>query len=76
MSRRSRVTGPNVPPTPDSERWERSLSPWHRDAFPPEFADQAPEQGERATGWAALDWCGNVIGWVPDGTPLKEPADV
>lgn len=36
--------------------WERAPSPWHRDAFPEELADQAPEQGVRRNGWLA--WTG------------------
>ena len=47
--------------------WERGSDPWHRDAFPDEFKDSAPSQGARADGWYALDWCGNVIGFVADG---------
>lgn len=52
--------------------WERGQSPWHRSQFPSELADQAPEQDEHYNGWYALDWCGNQIGFVPDGTPLSE----
>ena len=49
--------------------WERGSSPWHRSAFPSDLADQAPEQGSLSAGWYALDWCGNQIGFVADGTP-------
>jgi len=66
----ARIVGPDVPPTDEAERWERSLSPWHADAFPAEFKDRAPEQGDRKSGWLELDWCGNAIGWVPDGTEI------
>ena len=45
----------------------RSLDPWHVDAFPDEFK-YAGTTGERAAGWLALDWCGNAIGFIPDGT--------
>lgn len=48
--------------------WERGLSPWHRSAFPDELADQAPEQGDITEGWYALDWCGNQIGFIADGS--------
>lgn len=48
--------------------WERALSPWHADAFPDEFKDRAPEKGERKHGWMALDFWGNAIGFVADGT--------
>jgi hypothetical protein len=51
--------------------WERGPSPWHRDAFPEELKDWAPEQGNRVHGWFALDAHGNSIGFVPDGTELK-----
>lgn len=47
--------------------WERGTSPWHRDSFPFELADQAPEQGELIEGWFALDWCGNQIAFIADG---------
>lgn len=48
--------------------YERGLSPWHKDAFPDEFKNSAPEQNyPRLEGWNALDWCGNVIGFFPDG---------
>jgi hypothetical protein len=51
--------------------WERGLDPWHKDAFPDEFKTAAPHQGEqRKTGWYALDWCGNIIGFVADGEEL------
>ena len=53
--------------------WERSLDPWHRDAFPDEFKDAAPRQGtERKSGWMALDAWGNPISFVLDGTEIKE----
>lgn len=51
--------------------WERAPSPWHRDAFPEELADQAPEQGVRRNGWLGLDWCGNAITFVADGTEVE-----
>jgi len=52
--------------------YERGKSPWHADAFPEQFKQSAPEQGERAGGWFALDAYGNEIGWIPDGTEYKE----
>ena len=66
-----RIVGPDVPPTDDTGRWERGKSPWHADAFPDEFKSRAPEQGGRKTGWFEIDWCGNAIGWVPDGTVIR-----
>ncbi len=68
---RQRIVGPDVPPTDDAGRWERGKSPWHADAFPDEFKDRAPERGDRKTGWLEIDRCGNVIGWVPDGTVIR-----
>ena len=54
---------------PDS--WERALDPWHRDAFPDEFKDAAPnQQDKRREGWMGYDWCGNPIIFVPDGTEI------
>lgn len=70
-----RVVSETVPPTDDPARWERGLSPWHRDAFPVELADQALEQGDRQAGWYELDWCGNLIGWVPDGAVIENPRE-
>lgn len=69
------VTGPDVLPVilgpfaPDS--YERSLDPWHRDAFPSEFRDDAPNQGERKEGWMGIDWAGNPIVFIADGTEME-----
>lgn len=51
--------------------WERGLDPWHKDAFPVELQKQAPHQGERRSGWYGLDWCGNVIAFIADGTQVQ-----
>lgn len=72
-----RVVQPNVKPPVGGmggsvHDWERGLDPWHRDAFPDKFKDSAPNQGVRSNGWSALDWCGNVIGFLPDGAPLPD----
>lgn len=51
--------------------WERSLDPWHADAFPDEFKDHFRKhgsQGERKSGWMGCDWCGNPLIFIPDGT--------
>lgn len=71
-----RVTGPNVKPVikrgyiPDD--YERALDPWHRDAF----AGIANIGGtsERKEGWMALDWAGNPIAFIPDGTEFDDDA--
>lgn len=47
--------------------YERGVSPWHIDAFPDHLKMHAPEKGMRKNGWYALDWCGNEIGFYPDG---------
>ena len=51
--------------------FERSLDPWHADAFPSEFKEVGTT-GERKAGWMALDWCGNPLGFIPDGTEMSE----
>lgn len=66
----------NTPPPSDRvssvvHSFERGLDPWHKDAFPEEFKESAPNQGERQSGWLAIDWCGNVIGFFRDGTVFK-----
>lgn len=48
--------------------WERSLDPWHADAFPDEFKGAALSSGKRKTGWMALDAFSNPVAFVPDGT--------
>jgi hypothetical protein len=50
--------------------WERSLDPWHADAFPPEFR-RAGTTGERKAGWMGYDWCGNPVVFLPDGYEEK-----
>lgn len=53
--------------------WERSSDPWHVDAFKGIggiSADEWANKGKRADGWMALDWCGNSLGFVADGTEL------
>lgn len=55
--------------------WERGTSPWHRNYFPSELADQAPEQDELVEGWYALDWCGNQIGFIADGENYYKTID-
>jgi hypothetical protein len=47
--------------------WERSLDPWHADAFPPEFKD-AGTTGKRQAGWIGYDWIRNPIIFISDGT--------
>lgn len=52
--------------------WERSLDPWHKDAFKGvsvdgKQIDAFANKGDRQNGWMALDWCGNPLGFVADG---------
>jgi hypothetical protein len=71
------LTSATVRPAPHpfyGDSYERGLDPWHFDAFPPGLKHAAPNQGpRRAEGWYLLDGVGNVIGWVPDGTPVNAP---
>lgn len=54
--------------------YERSRDPWHRDAFPDEFKDNAPEQAyPRKEGWMGIDYWGNPLIFVPDGTEIEVP---
>lgn len=58
------------------DHWERGLDPWHADAF-----NGTPLEGAfarekiRKTGWYAIDWCGNVVGFVADGAVITEITD-
>jgi hypothetical protein len=47
--------------------WVRSRDPFHADAFPADLKHAALVQGERRSGWLALDAWGNPIGFVADG---------
>lgn len=58
------------PPNAATDRYERGLDPWHTDAFPDELK-KAGTTGERKTGWYPVDWCGNVIGFIADGTEME-----
>ena len=74
------ITGPDVQPPLKGlggslHSWERGLDPWHADAFPAEFRQAAPHQGKRENGWFGLDWCGNPITFVKDGTVFEIGAE-
>jgi hypothetical protein len=56
---------------PPVHGYERGLDPFHEDAFPVELREVAPGKGRRNAGWFVLDGCGNVIGFIPDGTVIK-----
>ena len=49
------------------DHWERGVDPWHQDAFPDEFKSIG-STGPRKHGWYGVDWVGNVIYFVADGT--------
>ncbi len=54
------------------DSWERGLDPWHADAFTGTPAqDMFVKTEPRKSGWYALDWCGNVVGFIPDGAEIK-----
>lgn len=54
--------------------WERSVDPWHQDAFPEGFK-HAGSEGQRKSGWSGLDASGNEIAFVADGdvVQMQEP---
>lgn len=64
--------------------WERSTDPFHADAFKGLDLPQNTEvlviggeprlidEGPRGTGWLAIDWCENPIGFVLDGTEIDQ----
>lgn len=60
-------------PTGYAGEWERGLDPWHADAFKGidyvEDVMKAHTGGTpRKGGWFMIDWSGNAIGFVSDGT--------
>lgn len=60
-------------PRGDVTEWERGLDPWHADAFKgTPMEGTVNRTGERQSGWYGLDWCGNVISWVPDGAETEQ----
>lgn len=72
-----RVTGPDQKPAPHpfyGDNYERGSDPWHPSAFvgTPAEGRMGDEKAPRREGWFLLDAWGNEIGWVPDGTELKD----
>lgn len=51
--------------------WERSNDPFHSDAMP-DGLKHAGTSGDRKQGWMAIDFVGNEIGFIPDGTVFKK----
>jgi hypothetical protein len=70
----TRTIGPTTPPTDQPKRWERGMDPWHPDAFRGiEELEPLPRcESPRASGWFEVDWCGNEVGWLPDGTVIRD----
>jgi hypothetical protein len=72
------VSADQKPPL-DNAGWifsfERGLDPWHRDAFPAHLQDQIADTGPRTEGWFGLDWVGNPIYFIPDGTEIEVPEE-
>ena len=63
------------PPNPNGDTYERGVDPWHVSGAPDEVKDSpAWHCGPRQTGWYVLDWCKNVIGFIPDGTEFPDGA--
>ena len=62
------------PPLPPSATyWERSSDPWHPNAFSGIASvygcfttDQ--KNSQQASGWMAIDYAGNPIGFIADGS--------
>lgn len=50
--------------------WERSIDPFSRECMPDEFKHLFPKK-KASTGWLALDWCGNAIGFAQDGNVIE-----
>lgn len=61
--------------------WERSLDPWHPDAFNnvlqvswwTKFVRRFQNIPKRKEGWMAIDYAENAIGFIPDGTECAVP---
>ena len=51
--------------------WERGKHPFSRECMPNEFK-QMFVKTPASEGWLALDWCGNVIGFLSDGTKIND----
>lgn len=68
------VSETNKPPLHIYASWvfdfERGFDPWPAAAFPDELK-HAGTTGARAEGWHCLDWCGNVVGFIADGTEIN-----
>ena len=52
--------------------YERGENPFSQECMPREFWNYFSDKTE-TTGWLVLDWCGNIIGFAPDGTEIILP---
>lgn len=50
--------------------YERSIDPFSRECMPEEFQDQFPDV-PASTGWLALDYWDNPIGFARDGNVIE-----
>jgi hypothetical protein len=50
--------------------YERGIDPFSRECMPSEFQHHFPDK-PASTGWLALDWCGNIIGFAQDGHVIR-----
>lgn len=76
------ITDKNTPPEVPSygSYWERSKDPFHVDALPKDInlenivfvGAKLTKENPRKEGWMLIDWCENPIGFIPDGTLIKE----
>lgn len=67
------ITSITTKPPLDEYKFERGKDPWHRDAFNgfDEEVRSLFKDGDRKEGWLVLDWCENVLGFIPDGTKYE-----
>lgn len=69
------------PPKSDYSFWERSLDPWHPDAFADVEAPsvrrlfKVAKKTPRAEGWMGMDHCGNCLLFIPDGSEFESHDD-
>lgn len=54
-----------------AHQYERSPDPFARKFIPEHLQKYFPDAPPRM-GWLAIDWCGNVIGFVPDGAVFND----
>lgn len=60
-----------MPPLGRYDAFERGPDPFSRQCMPKEFQHLFPD-APQIMGWWGLDWCGNVIGFIPDGATFRD----